>query len=1675
MSDTVVTAPLAAGEDEALARLEALYDAGLYRQALAAGEAAWGPLRGWRGEPRRLAGSRVASHLGLFRTSAAMILAAWREAGRGGATPSFDLHYAYARTVYNLRGPYLARRAMRRLEPALAMTPAERARWLGLWAVVLGAYRDWERAHAAVDEAMALADEPGKYAFERAWLAELQDRYDDALSTLAGYPVRNPDGERAVLMMRARLLELTGRRDEAVAALQEGFGRIESVDLGMRLHRVLMESDDVAGADACLERLRAIAPDGESGVAEDLALAEAELHYRRDDVDATLATLAPVRGYFFRKVRESLERARHSGRRRQLDVPFIRQHHMTCAPATLAAIWRYHGHHLDHLTLAEAICYDGTSDLAERSWIEAQGWAVREFELNLDDITTLIDAGCPVGFVTVEPGSAHMQAIIGYDTRKGIYLLRDPYYPSVGELLIEGAHETYASTGPRCVVAVPPERRDWLFSLPLRQAALYDDYFALQQALKANRRDDAVAAAARLAAAAPGHRLALWAQRSLAGYDNDTPRQLEAVNALLAQFPEDLNLLAARARLLGDLGREAERLQFLEACRDRGLRHPYLLQALAEQMAQDNRRNAETQALLHDILCRQPTSAAAWWTRAGVHWDSLEREEAFECYRLCLCLEDKVEGYATSFFKAARFLRRDQEALDYLRRRIDWLGTRSANPWITYARALDLLERGREALAVLEDALQRHGEDAWLVNEAINFLCATGDYERAAALLADKGAVLSEVERLYKQARIASGRGDALAELACFRRILELQPRNEHAAASVARLLQDTESTAAAIAFLDARLAENPHNLWLLHEKLGYVQRLDLEARRAQVAAMHALHPRDSRLTLAWARLLRGDGRHEEALRLLQEAVVIDADEERVHLALGDCCREMGRDEQARAAYERAILVSVDAAGAFDKLLATHVSFADKQAALKFIHAELMRQVSLGNGILEFQGLARRYLPDDEVRAFLEVAVEERPDLWQSWAALGEFHAETHHLDDALRVQDEGVARFPLLPRLWLDRADTRRQRGELAAAEADLRAALAINPGYLQAVMRLADVLEQESRPDEALAVVEKGLRHEPLYAPLHGYRADILWRMERRDEAFATLLHALRLDSEYGWGWEQLLAWADQLDRRPEVAALADELVQRFPDSVTLWQQCALLATDSARKHECLRRAHRLAPQRSDVLLAHCDLYADEGRLDEARALIEAAYAGAEKPSEILTYEAWITERTGRRQAAIRELEAVVARDPGHYNAWRLLTRWHDAEGQVEDACRCARRCVALYPQSATVLGMAADLLLRHLEGEEAAARKAEARDYLQRALRQDHTNRYNLLTLADLYLDDGELDACAGLFAQLLLDPHDPYLMARRLRLALLRGEADAALALYAALLRSDEDNDWLLLEPLRWFADKGLTERARDTVAAAVADAAAPVRVARAWMRLALEQDGAEAVTRGLEGLEARADCWREGVVYVLGHGRATPAQLGPLLWRLPAAARDDGVIWGALADYRARAEDWLQLIRETAGGDAPAAASARAVYFCSVAWRMQSDWTRARAFAADALSRPRDDSHHNLLFWQQFDAGLADFAAVDTDLLAALDLRELTPVERCLLDWLLVLVRLPAVTDAAASRALRAELARLRAANAELLEGRLLGHARWKLAGALLRQGRGPWPLRALRAFWYLWG
>ena len=146
--------------------------------------------------------------------------------------------------------------------------------------------------------------------------------------------------------------------------------------------------------------------------------------------DSAVHLLKDSKSPFELRVKENITNSDRQNKDVLLDVAVVRQHHMTWAPATLPSIAQYWGKVADHLGIVEDICYDGTPYQAEREWAEKQGWIVKEFDLQPKIACHLIDRGVPFTLSTVSPGSAHLQAIIGYDPIQGVYLVRDPSYPS---------------------------------------------------------------------------------------------------------------------------------------------------------------------------------------------------------------------------------------------------------------------------------------------------------------------------------------------------------------------------------------------------------------------------------------------------------------------------------------------------------------------------------------------------------------------------------------------------------------------------------------------------------------------------------------------------------------------------------------------------------------------------------------------------------------------------------------------------------------------------------------------------------------------------------------------------------------------------------------------------------------------------------------------------------------------------------------------------------------------------------------------------------------------------------------------------------------------------------------------------------------------------------------------
>ena len=311
----------------------------------------------------------------------------------------------------------------------------------------------------------------------------------------------------------------------------------------------------------------------------------------RDDRAAALAGAKRIEEPYYRELAQRLEQGTAT-RRVRLEVPFVRQHHLTCAPATLSAISRFWRQPAEHLEVAEAICYEGTPAHSERNWAETHGWAVREFTVTWEAACALLDRGVPFTLATAEATSGHIQAVVGYDELRQTLWIRDPFIYYANEFLVKPLLERYRSTGPRGMALVPVARRELLEGLDLPEAALHDQLYSVQRGLAQHQRGDALTVCQQMQAEAPAHRLTLTARRAMAGYDTNTPALLECLEELLKQFPEDGNLNLSKLGCLRELARREERLQLLERhCAKRGV-DPIFWQQYAQELRADARQQA---------------------------------------------------------------------------------------------------------------------------------------------------------------------------------------------------------------------------------------------------------------------------------------------------------------------------------------------------------------------------------------------------------------------------------------------------------------------------------------------------------------------------------------------------------------------------------------------------------------------------------------------------------------------------------------------------------------------------------------------------------------------------------------------------------------------------------------------------------------------------------------------------------------------------------------------------------------------------------------------------------------------------------------------------------------------------------------------------------------------------
>jgi tetratricopeptide (TPR) repeat protein len=1474
---------------DALAGITALVERGLYLQAYDAAREV-GPFEHWTGSAASVLAARLVGHLGASRASRGLILKAYR---RDRTHPAVLFFYASA--LLRRRGPLFAWRFFEHLEVEPDGAVSDRAELLGLRARVASSFRDFDTADRFLSEGFELDPANAWLQLERSYTLEERDDYEGALA-VSGAVLANRAWYRPALQAVAHQLQLLNRDGEALELLRAGMEHLESEAVAAQLAVIETELGQFDRAHETLQRYKALAPLLE-GSEEDWWHGQmSDVEYQLGNLSAAAEHARLVKGRFFEHIAARLNEPKPDGRRVHLPVGFVRQHRSTCAPATLAAISQFWELAVDHLALAAAICYDGTPDHVERHWAIENGWIVAEFTMTWETTVALLDRGIPFTVTTVEPDSAHLQAAIGYDDRRGTLLVRDPFDRMHREFLAEAFFERYAAHGPRGMVFVPKGRADLLEGLPLPDADRYDRYYALRRALAEHDRETAQACCAQLQELDASHRLAIQARRALALYDANEAELLAATEALLQQHPEDGQLSLSKLASLRSLGRRRDTLSLLQDKTNAKDPDAAFLREYAREIFDDASQRDVARRLMMRATRLRPADADNLHVLAGLHWEERNFTAAAKLYRLAACLADKTEYFFRSFFQASRNVGKPEEAIDWLRRRFEQHGDKSSLPARTLFTSLSTLNREDEAFEVLERALLLRAEDGELLTFAAEEFARVGRVQRAAEFLERANGRAARGPWLRTRAVLVENQSELAEALRIWREVLLLEPLAMDANRAVARLMAEVEGRDATLRHLQEICARFSHHVPLHKLWLDWTREWD--QRENILRTLLELGPEDAWSHREMALLLADQTRFEEAKTEVAAAFAIEPLAPSSHAVAGRVLVLEGRSVEAQAAYREALKLSVDADSAIDGLLGACSSFEEKRESLEFVRGELKRQVSFGDGLLAYRDAAYPVLAPAELLANLREAHAARPDLWHAWSALVAQLRAMEELDEALQVAREATGRFPLLPRIWYDLALVHKARREPADERAPLERALEISPAWGVASRELAAVHERLGDLAAAEAVLEKAIAATPSDAFNRGCLGDLYRSGNERERAIAEVQRALVLNPDYNWAWEALRSWSLDGDGENLAAQAARELVDKRAGESRSWLRLAEMLggrENFAERLAAVDRALALNPRNVDAWDVRATILTEEGRYEDALESCRPSAFPDVPPVFLRGRAAWIEAQRGRTKEAIKQMRALVDEAPDYFWGWGRLSDWHIQRKEPALALEAAEQMSRLEPQNVAVLGYVGDALLE-------LDRRDEAKEAFTRAWDLDPLYAFGANKLFDLQLADKQWTEAEATLEKMKRHIGDADVLSNEVRLAAARGDKQRTFDTLGALCERKGAIGYALDRAGTAVRDAGWGADAEALFAQRISSESANGEVGWAWIKELTYRSGWHwwiAVHRLVVRTEAQKEALRSAINAIGEQKRVW--LLRYLLWRFGNAVVADDAAW-ANASY-----------------------------------------------------------------------------------------------------------------------------------------------------------------------------
>lgn len=445
-------------------------------------------------------------------------------------------------------------------------------------------------------------------------------------------------------------------------------------------------------------------------------------------------------------------------------------------------------------------------------------------------------------------------------------------------------------------------------------------------------------------------------------------------------------------------------------------------------------------------------------------------------------------------------------------------------------RATELALAGRSLERAVQGAQLWHeyAPDSALAAQTLETLwITTGRLDAVEPMLVTRLAKARNENRLpaaYPQLlRVLMQAPDRTAALALFDRLAapdQQVPEARLAAAVLAERATDHERAAVEAA---AALRLRPDDAGTAVTAARYLQQSSggPAAAAALLEDFLARNPKGTEARYAYARLLAGQGRPDDARRQMEQALKEEPDSPAILYSLAQIAYQTRQLQVARGYLQRYLALPESVPR-------------DRTPAWLFL-SQLEEDEGRPERALEWLALitsGEQYLPAQMRRAALlgrlgrveegrtllhNTSVTTSLERTRLVAAEAQLLREANRPADAFQVLDQALARTPDNPELLYDHAMAAERIDRLAVAEASLRRLIELRPDNAHAYNALGYTFaDRNIRLEEAQALIEKALELSPDDAHIVDSLGWVLYRRGRLEEALVQLRRAWSLKPE-------------------------------------------------------------------------------------------------------------------------------------------------------------------------------------------------------------------------------------------------------------------------------------------------------------------------------------------------------------------------------------------------------------------------------------------------------------------------------------------------------------------------------------------------------------------------------